>query len=86
MLRELLLLGGIGILLMFILLAVIIFLVIAWIWMIVDCLTRNFKQGSERIAWLLVLIFLNIIGLILYYFIVFRKGKSSSNNRRKRRK
>ena len=57
----------------FVALAFVIFFFIFWIAMIVDCLTRNFKEGSERIAWLLVLIFLNIVGLIIYYFMVFRK-------------
>ena len=57
----------------FVALAFVIFFFIFWIAMIVDCLTRKFKEGSERIAWLLVLIFLNIVGLIIYYFMVFRK-------------
>lgn len=73
MLRTLWFLGPIAILFMFVVLAVAIFLVIAWIWMIIDCLIRNFKEGSERIAWLLVLIFLSVIGAIIYYFMVFRK-------------
>ena len=73
---DLLILTPIMILLAFTALAFVIFLIIAWIWMIIDCLQRDFKEGSERIAWILILIFLSFIGLILYYFIVFRKVKS----------
>lgn len=68
-------LGPIMILLIFVVLAFIIFFFIAWIWMVVDCIKRDFKEGSERIAWVLVLVFIPLIGLILYYFIVFIKDK-----------
>ena len=79
---DLLILTPIMILLAFTALAFVIFLIIAWIWMIIDCLQRDFKEGSERIAWILILIFLSFIGLILYYFIVFRK--SLNKNKKKR--
>jgi len=82
MFSELFILTPILILLAFVALAFVIFLIIAWIWMIVDCLQRDFKEGSERIAWILILIFLSFIGLILYYFIVFRK--SLNKNKKKR--
>jgi len=52
-----------------------IFLVIFWIWMLVDVLTRHFKEGTERIAWLLVILILSLIGALLYYFLVFRKKR-----------
>lgn len=43
---------------------------IFWIWMLVDLMKR--KTG-DKIAWVLVLIFLNVIGAILYFFLVHSK-------------
>ncbi|MBI2578120.1 MAG: PLDc N-terminal domain-containing protein [Candidatus Aenigmarchaeota archaeon] len=56
----------------------IVLAVVFWLWMLVDCLTRkdrNFpnKGGNERLIWVLVLLFLNVIGAILYYFLVKAK-------------
>ena len=49
-------------------------IVIFWIWMLVDCLTR--KKFEDKLVWVLVLIFLNILGAFLYYFLVkSKKGK-----------
>ncbi|MFN6992268.1 MAG: PLDc N-terminal domain-containing protein [Fervidobacterium sp.] len=42
-----------------------------WIWMLVDCLQR--KKFDDKLVWVVVLVFLNILGAILYYFIVKKK-------------
>lgn len=47
-----------------------ILLVIFWLWMLVDCLKRDFKKDAEKIVWVLVIIFLHILGAIIYYFVV----------------
>lgn len=50
--------------------------VIFWILMIVDCVQKKFKNDTERIVWLLVIIFAGIVGALIYYFIVkSKKGK-----------
>ncbi|MEF3254384.1 MAG: PLD nuclease N-terminal domain-containing protein [Deferribacterales bacterium] len=43
-------------------------LFILWGWAIIDILKSDFK-GVDKIIWLLVVFFLNILGAILYYFI-----------------
>ena len=61
---------------MFFMLIIIILLVLGlifWIVMIVDCAKRNFKKDSEKIVWILVLVFLGVLGAIIYYFVVKRK-------------
>ena len=61
---------------MFFMLIIIILLVLGlifWIVMIVDCAKRNFKKDAEKIVWILVLIFLGVLGAIIYYFVVKRK-------------
>ena len=40
-----------------------------WITALVDMLQNTAIQGTEKIVWVLVIIFLNILGAILYFFI-----------------
>ena len=41
-----------------------------WIWMLVDCAKRKFKDDTTRIIWLLVIAIIGIIGAIVYFFVV----------------
>jgi hypothetical protein len=38
------------------------------IWMLVDAIKNPRLQGSQRIAWVLVIIFVPCLGSIIYYF------------------
>ncbi len=51
------------------LVAAFIFCGIFWIWMLVDCIV---KPVENKIVWLLVIIFLNIIGATLYILLAHR--------------
>ena len=42
---------------------------ILWVWMLIDCITKESSRGNEKIVWLLVIFFLNSIGALLYFFI-----------------
>ena len=44
-----------------------------WILMIIDCAKRKNLSDGERVAWILVLVFLGVIGATVYYFAVKRK-------------
>ena len=44
--------------------------------MLVDAATRKFKEGNDKIAWILVVIFAGIIGALIYYFVIYKKSKS----------
>ena len=59
--------------LVFVMIGVMIFLLILWIAMIIDCAKRKFKQDSEKIVWILVVILASWVGALIYYFVVFRK-------------
>jgi hypothetical protein len=41
-----------------------------WLWMFIDVLI---KQNEDKIVWLIVVFFLNILGSMLYYFIARKK-------------
>jgi NADH:ubiquinone oxidoreductase subunit 6 (subunit J) len=76
---ELLTLGIIGIILfvvlMLALVGVIIWLFIFWIMMVVDAATRKFKSDADKIIWVLIIIFLQILGAIIYYFVIKKNSK-----------
>jgi hypothetical protein len=43
---------------------------IFWLWMLIDCIKRDFK---DKVLWILLLLLVSGIGAILYYFLVKRK-------------
>ena len=64
--------------------AVLVILIsIFWIYMLIDCLKRDFKKDVEKIAWVLVLIFLHILGAMIYYFVVKAGEKKEMKGRKK---
>lgn len=56
-------------------------LFIFWIWMIIDCAKRNFKKDTDKVVWILVIVFLNVLGASIYYFAVKLPDK---NNKKKK--
>ena len=65
--------GIFGVFLFLIFAGVGIFLFVFWILMIVDCVQRKFKNDNDKLVWILVLIFLHVLGALIYYFVVKRK-------------
>lgn len=57
-------------------------LFIFWIWMLVDCIKKDFKKDSEKIVWVLVIIFLHFLGATIYYFVV-KAGDKDSKGKKK---
>jgi prolipoprotein diacylglyceryltransferase len=44
-----------------------------WIWMLIDCATRpdkKFPNKGDKIVWILVILFIGVIGALIYYFLV----------------
>ncbi|HTL16306.1 MAG TPA: PLDc N-terminal domain-containing protein [Patescibacteria group bacterium] len=48
-----------------------------WIWMLVHAITNKGIGDGEKIAWVLAIIFLPVIGCILYFFIGRPKGRAA---------
>lgn len=40
---------------------------IVWIWALIDCLQNPRLEGTEKLVWVLVILFLHILGAILYF-------------------
>ncbi|QDU06868.1 PLDc N-terminal domain-containing protein [Gimesia aquarii] len=63
---------------MFTLVALVVWLVcfaisclafVFWIWMLIDCLKYESSTGNDKIIWALVIVLLNGIGALVYYFV-----------------
>jgi hypothetical protein len=52
---------AVGLLILFSLLFLII-----WLYALVDCLRSEFRRSGDKVAWLLAVIFLPILGSVLY--------------------
>jgi len=42
---------------------------VLWIWMLVEVLTRETDEGSNRLIWALVIVFTNWIGALIYLLV-----------------
>ena len=44
-------------------------LTVFWVWMLVDCATKEPSAGNEKIIWILVIIFTHWIGALIYFLV-----------------
>jgi len=62
---------------------------IFWIWMLIDCLTNNFKKDIDKLIWAVVIIFLHVLGALIYYLVVkvgnYNKTPKVKAKKRKRK-
>lgn len=49
---------------------VMVLVFVFWIWMIVDCAQRHFKNQTEKILWLIIVILLGWLGALAYLLVV----------------
>ena len=61
--------GGFEILLILFLVPVALAFFAFWLWMLVDCATKEPSQGNDKIIWILVIIFTHWIGALIYYLV-----------------
>jgi hypothetical protein len=40
-----------------------------WVWVLIDCVTKEPSEGNDKIVWTIIILFAPWIGAILYYFI-----------------
>jgi hypothetical protein len=40
-----------------------------WIWMLVECATKESDQGNEKLIWILIVIFTHFIGALIYFIV-----------------
>ena len=40
-----------------------------WIWVLIDCVTKEADSGNNKIVWILIIVFAHVIGALIYYFV-----------------
>jgi membrane-associated phospholipid phosphatase len=40
-----------------------------WVWMLIECATKEPDQGNTRLIWVLIILFANFLGAAIYYFV-----------------
>ncbi len=42
-----------------------------WVWMVIDCVKHEPTEGNDKLIWILILMFMNCLGALIYY--IFRR-------------
>ena len=42
---------------------------ILWIWMLVECLTRESSEGNDKLVWVLIIVLAHWIGALVYLLV-----------------
>jgi cytochrome c oxidase assembly factor CtaG len=58
---------------LFTLIAVTLFILgsLFWLWMLVDCPMKESSDGSDKLVWIIIIIFTHFIGAVAYF--LFRR-------------
>lgn len=61
-----------GIIGLLFLLCLVLFGILAfvfWIWMLIDAISNRSLNGTQKIVWVLVIIFLHALGALIYFLV-----------------
>ena len=47
-----------------------------WIWMLIHAIQNKGLSEGEKIAWVIVLVFVHFLGAVIYFFVGRPKGKT----------
>ena len=70
--------------LVLILFMLIISILLFWFWMLADCIHKKFKHHRSMIEWFIIIIFVPVLGALLYYFLVKKKHEKIEKQSQKR--
>ena len=63
--------GSLGLGEIFILLVAVVGLAasVFWVWMIIECATKEPAEGNDKLVWVLIIVFTHWVGATIYYFV-----------------
>jgi len=66
--------AGVGVTLLPFLVMIPFFLIgilgtVFWIWMLIDCATKESSQGNDKIVWIIVIALTHFIGALIYFLV-----------------
>lgn len=42
---------------------------VLWIWMLIDCATKEPSEGNEKLIWILIIVLTHGIGALIYFLV-----------------
>ena len=42
---------------------------IFWVWMLVDCATKEPEEGNSKVVWTIIIVFTHLVGAAIYFFV-----------------
>ena len=57
-----------------IVLVVMILPTICWIWLLIDCIKRDKFRYGNKVMWIILLLFTNMLGMVVYYVLEKKSG------------
>ena len=61
--------SGAGEVFMLLFAAVVVGASVFWVWMIIECATKEPAEGNDKLIWILIIVFTHWIGALIYYFV-----------------
>ena len=49
---------------------------IFWIWMLIDCVMNEPSQGNDKLIWVIIIVFAQLLGALIYF--IFRRQKRNA--------
>ncbi|WMW25977.1 PLDc N-terminal domain-containing protein [Methanolobus sediminis] len=40
-----------------------------WLWMLIDCATKEPSEGNDKLIWIIIIVFTHVLGAFVYFFI-----------------
>lgn len=47
-----------------------------WVWMLIDCAKNNGIEGTEKVIWIVLIVFTHWLGALIYFFVARPKGRT----------
>lgn len=61
--------SGMGILMALFMVPLVLLFIVFWLWMLIDAIQNKGLTDGEKVGWVLAIVFLHVLGSILYFFI-----------------
>lgn len=42
---------------------------VLWIWMLIDCATKEPDTGNDKVIWILIIVFTHWVGALIYFLV-----------------
>lgn len=72
-------LGSAELVLMLVFLPVSLALFGFWLWMLIHAIQNRGLNDSERILWVIVIVFVNLIGALIYFFVGRPRARAAAD-------